>query len=120
MPEYRVTLKQLVRKARRYNCSLNEIYIVLALAELGAWYTPYFEGLRGEELADVMVKFVRNNLRKFFTHYTEPNWQEEDMYEYLSSLKEFKYNIEELKNIFQCIKKKGEQNYGFKNIDRLG
>ena len=120
MPEYRVTLETLIQKARRHNCSHNHLCLVLALAEVGAWHTPYFAGLKDEELANEMVRFVKKNLRKFFMYYTRPEWTEEDIYEYLAELKEFKFDPEAVKNIYQRIKKKGEMNYGFRNIDKMG
>ena len=120
MPEYRVKLETIIRKARKHNFTANHLCLVLALAEAGAWHTPYFDGLKDEELADAMIVSIKKNLRKFFTHYTEPDWKEENIYKYLSELKEFKFDPETVKNLYRHIKRKGEVNYGFTNIERMG
>ena len=120
MPEYRVKLETIVRKARKHNFTTNHMCLLLALAEVGAWDTPYFVGLKDDELANAMIVSIKKNLKKFFTHYMDPNWKEENIYTYLAELKEFKFNPEAVKNVYKCIKQRGEMKYGFKNISRVG
>ncbi len=113
-----MTVREIVVVARRNRATLEHIYLVLALIEVGAYQTPIFDGVEGEDLIVALLTLIRIRQPEFYEKYLD-NYTRDDFVGFLSTCPELSFKIEDLKRILGGIKTKGEEHYEFARIDGL-
>lgn len=107
---------------RAANASLDQIYLVLAIIETGAYKTPFFENLDELIGRDGFIKMILGRLRFYQEKFTKDLLQDygpEDFLWYLTTVREFSFDPIKVKEVFNAIKKNGEEHYEFRAFERM-
>lgn len=107
-----------INTARRCRASLTNTFLILALIETDACNTPFFAGLEGDELVISLLTFITLKEREFIQKYMH-EYDKNDFFGFLLSTKELDVNLSKLMEVFDEIRKMGEEHYEFKRFDEL-
>lgn len=112
-------LKCTINCLRRRRVGLDRIYMTLALLELHIDDNPFFVGLKDEELV-VTISLAVDFHEQYFNNELLDDYSSQDFIPYLCSQKEFRgINLNDLMKTYKNIKMQGEENYGFKRLNRM-
>lgn len=115
-----MNVHNIVIAARRNGANLSQVYLILALIEIGAHNTPFFAGMKEEDLIVSLLTMIRIKQEEFWKKYIlTDEYDKEDFAGFLSQSAELKFDIDEFKKLMVNINREGEEHYEFKRIDRL-
>jgi hypothetical protein len=113
-------LTRTINYLRLKRASLDQIYLVLAIIEIGAYKTPLL--VDDFEPGDGLVGMILSRLKyhqQEFTKKIVDDYGPDDFYGYLASFDEFRFDPDELRKTFNAIKGKGDGNYEFRTFEKL-
>lgn len=116
-------LKKTVDFLRNLKAWPDQIYLILALIEIDAITTPIFSGIKEDEVIRQLYHLL-NSLEAQYNIDENYKYRSSraitDFFQYLSWSKEFSFDLDKLRMVYSEIKKKGESQYEFTKINRVG
>lgn len=112
-----INLRKAINCARRCRATIEQVYVILGLIEIDAIDTPFFFGIKGNDLIIHLLSLLNIKEREFFDKYID-EYTIDDFLGFLSTAKQLKFKVEDLKSAIALIKEKGEELYEFRNFVR--
>lgn len=107
-------LHRTINAARRFNATIDEIYLLLALIEGDAIDTVYFKGAENEDLVDLLLDYIKEKEASFTQEHSVV-----EFVDYLSQQKELNFSPKALLKIIVELLIQGEDKYEFKKFNRM-
>ena len=109
-------LKKTIDQLRRLDAPLDKIYLMLALLEGKVDDSPFFYGLDDQSRILSLFTIASFYQKKFVEELLE-DYEADVFFNYLSAQQEFKFEPGHVLQIYNEIKQKGEEHYGFSRFD---